>query len=607
MNFQTAIADSATVLLMIAPALVLILPGAFFGWRYRRRVERAMRKSRDEQAGGSFPASAPRLSPRALLALREIDATGADDGAAAAHEKPLRLALLAACVLHFLFILSGIWLGQTVNALGIYFFMSNEAVLVLLLLRAGWRAWAISALAYTAFGVAAFPALRYTSGVLQLLDAGKAILYPALGLLLLLVRPVRAAVLLLFGFLAFVLVQTSVVGVLVLITYLATGDVITPSTMHASIATQHRVLLAGTLTQVAAALVFFWVLRRESARRPVIALFGLAVSGLLVVLAAQALHRSLPLSLVAALDVPTVALAWFLSWICLQGLHRLRERGWISPEYDRCSVLWAYLSLIAWGFSGTWGGVLAAAAFPAAVIAHRTLMWRHWSKNGDIPGKRLVLLRVFGRPREATKLLESLRRAWRPIGSIDLILATDLASFDVSSAAFEAYLKGNFDASYLQTREDVDRGLATLDRRLGGDGYYPVRQWRCFASTWQYAVVKLIQGADAVLMDLRGFRESNLGCVFELTELVNLIDLDRILLLADKNTDRDALGHILERAWAGLREDSPNMEKREPVLRIASDPRALSNVLREPERVIGRARGFVTGLFERSRYHGGSV
>ena len=92
-------------------------------------------------------------------------------------------------------------------------------------------------------------------------------------------------------------------------------------------------------------------------------------------------------------------------------------------------------------------------------------------------------------------------------------------------------------------------------------------------------MVKLIAGADAVLMDLRGFNESHRGCVFELTELVNRIELDRIVVMADRNTDRKLLRRILEQAWAGLCEESPNHAKRDPVLKVASDHGALASFL----------------------------
>jgi hypothetical protein len=92
-------------------------------------------------------------------------------------------------------------------------------------------------------------------------------------------------------------------------------------------------------------------------------------------------------------------------------------------------------------------------------------------------------------------------------------------------------------------------------------------------------VVKLIPGADAVLMDLRGFDESNRGCIFELTELVNLIELERILVLVDRTTDRDLFRRVLEEAWSGLRDDSPNIGRRAPVVNVVSDHRALSNHL----------------------------
>ena len=63
------------------------------------------------------------------------------------------------------------------------------------------------------------------------------------------------------------------------------------------------------------------------------------------------------------------------------------------------------------------------------------------------------------------------------------------------------------------------------------------------------------------------------------TELVNRIEVDRIVILTDRNTDREVLWRVLEQAWAGLRDESPNRTKRDPVLKVVSDQRALTHLL----------------------------
>jgi len=571
-----------TMLVIIAAPLSLTLIGLAFGWHYRRRVEAAMRVSRKEEAPSLSPVVAfPADARQTHLSIQEIGATGASFGPGSDRERPLRLALLAACAVHFLLLLSGMLIARPDSPLLNYLFMSSELLLTLLLLRAGRWGWAGAALLYVAFGFAMFPAIRSLSHFLLFLNTGQVVLYPAIGGLLLLLRPIRVIVSLLLGFVAFFLVQAAIVGVLVLAASLAAHEAVTASSISSVLKESHGLFLIGVLTQFAAGVVFFWILGRDSARGPVIGLCCLVCFGFLSLLLGHWLQYNVPIYIQAVtLGIAPVVLMCFLSWLCLQGLDRLRERQWLSSEYDRSAFPWAYLALVAWGFSSSSaGGRVAAMAFPAAVIVHRALVWLRWSQNRQTPGKRLVLLRVFGRPRQAIRLLEGLRSPWRLIGSVDLILGTDIATFDVSPAALEAYLQGRFHSAYLQTRDDVDRSLAGIDRRLGGDGYYPIHQLRCFDSTWQHTVLKLIADADAVLMDLRGFKESNRGCVFELTELVNRIELDRILILTDRNTDRKVLRYVLEQAWAGLRDESPNRAKHNPVLKIVSDHGALSSLL----------------------------
>jgi hypothetical protein len=571
-----------TLVIIIAAPLSLTLIGLAFGWHYRRRVEAAMRASRTEKAPSPSPVLAvPSAANQTRLSIREIGAIGATSGPGSDRECPLRLALLTACAVHFILLLLGMTIARKGSPMLIYFFMASELLLTLLLLRAGRWVWAGAALLYAACGFAIFPEIRNVSHFLLFLDAGQAVLYPAVGGLLLLLRPIRVIVSLLLGFVAFFLLQTTIIGVLVLVANLTANQTITPSSISSALNESHGLFLVAALTQIAAGIVFFWILGRDSSRDPVLGLCALVGLGVVALILGHGFHYPVPIYIQAAtLGIPLVALMYFLSWLCLQGLNRLRERQWLASEYDRSAFPWAYLALVAWGFSGSSAGsLMAAMAFPAAVIVHRALVRLRWSQNRHTPGKRLVLLRVFGRPRQSIRLLAWLRSPWRLIGSVDLILGTDIATFDVSPAALEAYLKGRFHGAYLQNRDDVDRRLAAMDRRLGGDGYYPIHQLRCFESTWRYTMVKLIAGADAVLMDLRGFNESNRGCVFELTELVNRIELDRIVVMADRNTDRKFLRRILEQAWAGLREESPNHAKRDPVLKVASDHGALASFL----------------------------
>lgn len=69
---------------------------------------------------------------------------------------------------------------------------------------------------------------------------------------------------------------------------------------------------------------------------------------------------------------------------------------------------------------------------------------------------------------------------------------------------------------------------------------------------------RLASESDAVLMDLRGFSIHNRGCIYEITELINLVPLERVLLLIDGRTDEEFLRQTAEQAWDDMRATSPN-------------------------------------------------
>jgi hypothetical protein len=206
------------------------------------------------------------------------------------------------------------------------------------------------------------------------------------------------------------------------------------------------------------------------------------------------------------------------------------------------------------------------------VIILQSLLWRYYQHQAAFPAKRLVLLRVFGSPRRAVHLLEVLNDTWRLFGSIDLIVSTDVAALTASPVMLEAFLRRRVEALYLKTTNEVERQVRQLDRRVQGDGRYPINELYCFSSAWQAAVLRLVPGADVVLMDLRGFSLAHLGCVFELNHLMNLASLDRIVLLADRLTDMRALEETLQGAWRNLDSDSPSANVEDPALSVVMLP-----------------------------------
>jgi hypothetical protein len=182
------------------------------------------------------------------------------------------------------------------------------------------------------------------------------------------------------------------------------------------------------------------------------------------------------------------------------------------------------------------------------------------------PGKRLLLLRVFGSADKRERLLDALDDTWRRIGRIDLITGTDLAMRGLASTMLEAFLLRRLDDQFLKTSDEVDLRLERLRSELEGDARFPVNSINCYASAWQSAVMRLASTAHAILLDLRGFNRTNEGCAFELAYLVQHTTLHRSVLLVDSTTDMKSLEDVAQSAWTSLPPDSPNAQEQRPEL-----------------------------------------
>jgi hypothetical protein len=209
---------------------------------------------------------------------------------------------------------------------------------------------------------------------------------------------------------------------------------------------------------------------------------------------------------------PFLVLCCGCVWLIFRGLKALQSRRIVTGELLHLYLGWGLLTYFDIGLasSGNHRGVpwrvgLAAAAFPILVTLLQFLLWRYSRKVERSPEKRLLLLRVFGRPRAAFTLLELLRDTWRLFGSVDLITGPDLAPWIITPTMFEAYLRARVKDLFLKSSEEVEREMSRLDRTILSDGRYPINELRCFSNVWRFAVQRLAAPADVVLMDLRGF------------------------------------------------------------------------------------------------------
>ena len=89
-------------------------------------------------------------------------------------------------------------------------------------------------------------------------------------------------------------------------------------------------------------------------------------------------------------------------------------------------------------------------------------------------------------------------------------------------------------------------------------GAYPARAVLCHGSFWQAAVTRLLAKMDLVALDLSGFTEANAGTRFELQRVLNSFPIERVVFLADVNTNVKFIETQLRLAWSQMPDGSPN-------------------------------------------------
>ena len=503
--------------------LGLLATAAAFGWRYRQIVRAVMSKSAGSVALRMMPA-APIAAPPPLTISR-VNATDAPapagDAAAAladamATTHKFRCVLIAAALSYILVI--GAALIPFMQALDLQIvaalMLPIPGLFVLLsFLRVPWRQWLLVgagypllalALATSAVGYARTPALV---GALQELF----VVTPLGGLILLVVRRLQPLLAILVAIILYVFTGAAVA--------LALGwdEVVGP------LGDQPPLLfILAAAVHVLGLAVLGWLLRRPRIGWPIAGLAAMAVAGIAI---DRLLQPSLPIGPVLV-GLPASVLQFSLVWGIFKLFIRLEDRHFLPDQVLHFHLCWGFLTLY-YGMLAGFGAALFRPGFslPLAILAYllyllvlHVSLRRLWAARAQLPGKRLLFLRVFNAADKRERLLEWLDDTWRRIGRIDLIAGADVALRTLGASMLEAFLLRRVDAEFLKTSEDVDRRIANLRSMLEGDARYPVNELHCYAGAWEHAVTELAPAADVVLMDLRGFTAENLGCAYELTE-----------------------------------------------------------------------------------------
>lgn len=161
------------------------------------------------------------------------------------------------------------------------------------------------------------------------------------------------------------------------------------------------------------------------------------------------------------------------------------------------------------------------------------------------PPRTLLVLRVFGDAARSEALFDRIAARWRWFGPVTLIAAPDVVARTVDPGDFLRFAAGDMASTFVTSQADLARRLATLDTVPDPDGRFRINDFCCNDSTWRATVVQLIERADAVVMDLRGYAAQRAGCSFELGELARRRRPGQVVLLADASTDRAFLEPLL--------------------------------------------------------------
>lgn len=330
----------------------------------------------------------------------------------------------------------------------------------------------------------------------------------------------------------------------------------------------------------------------ESRSIPERVLFGLLNAAFVMITIAAVLLRGMN---------PT-ALKWAAEQVLRPAMRVLVAGGYV-----------AIVAVMAVSLGG-WAG----AGLGLAALLHVYLLVQFVSRVRDLPGVRLLVLRVFGFDASAQFTFDGVLRFWRhfghfftivdstywrhqnrlrswrtlgdalvacvcvlggvllALGGVSLVHLNEniapVAALAFAIAALAAYTRFSdrrMNASFIQSHVQLLQLLKQLDRhpRSLGLGYKSL-EIRCHLDTWRMAVEAFAGRADAVLMDLRGYSEARKGCQFEVNLLLDTVQLERVVFLVDASLDEQLLTQLILSAWRELRRTSPNLNNPTPQVQI---------------------------------------
>jgi hypothetical protein len=269
-------------------------------------------------------------------------------------------------------------------------------------------------------------------------------------------------------------------------------------------------------------------------------------------------------------------------WLVLRRLGRRYQRKGLSDESLTIDTVFLFFGIsqsVSFAFEGaTWAatGLAAFLAYKLVTIVAFALLRR---RPAPAP-RRLLLLRVFALGSRSERFFDVLRAHWLRLGSVSMIAGPDLVTSTVEPHEFLEFASGELAGRFVTGRPDLERRIAAIDQERDPDGRYRVNEFFCHADTWQMTMHRLVEESDVVLMDLRSFAPANRGCVYELGELLQAIELACVVFVVDRTTDRGFLEATLRVLWSAVGPGSPNRRSPAPTARLLAVERSTAAEIR---------------------------
>lgn len=311
---------------------------------------------------------------------------------------------------------------------------------------------------------------------------------------------------------------------------------------------------------------------------------------------------------------------FFLTWTILQflgGRHQFAAYGKSALGFFK-----PILKTIFYPFQGFWPrvigilvlmhtlffGLLDMNVYLFATVALHLALWFWLRKSGRQQiNTKLLILRVFLIGKTSTFTFNNLVKSWRHFGNYFTV--ADPSFFKVSwkrrfNYMFPFYILtvfflytivtdqnkddeinlfggfvflliiGNimmlmFDLirmkhQFMSSSDALTKRMQKLEKKPTKlDNTFKEVPVMCYDNTWKQAVDGLVNSADVILMDLRGFSEANKGCAYEINILFDKVAVDHIVFMGYENAT-PLIKNVIQEQWAQLAQSSPNLKLKQP-------------------------------------------